>query len=129
VPRRRRLLVIAGGVLVLGALIVPLEGLTGAWDTYFTVHVQNASGGPIRVQPCDSSSCTSYPDVAVTVRAGAVEPVSGSSTAHSWFQVRDPRGGLSPTCIDLFFQRQPQRPVTIRAVGKSLRASIPGKCG
>jgi hypothetical protein len=126
--QRRRLLVIVGGCLVLGVVVVPLAGLTGAWDNYFTVKIQNATSGPISVQMCDTSSCKSYPGGAATVQAGANEPESGSSTVDSWFQVRDPRGRSSPTCFDLSFRRKPRQPVVIRVVGKSLRASIPGTC-
>jgi hypothetical protein len=53
---------------------------------------------------------------------------SGSSTAHQWLIVRDPRGRLGDVCVDLSFPGRPRQPLQIQEDGAVLRVSVAAKC-
>jgi hypothetical protein len=97
----RRVVVGSGVALAVIVAVVIGEGLTGRYDTYFDVSLVNRTGRAVLVD--------NHGDV-YRLAPGKTDTESGSSTAHQPIQVRL---GHLQTCADLFFSKQPVRPLAI----------------
>jgi hypothetical protein len=97
----RRLVVRAAIALAVVGLIVVGEGLTGAYDKYFTVSLVNRTGRPVVVD--------NHGDL-FRVASGRTDKEWGSSTARQPLLLR---AGRLHGCVDLFLPRQPARPLAI----------------
>jgi hypothetical protein len=97
----RRVVVGSGVALAVTAAVVLGEGLTGRYDKYFDVSLVNRTGREVIVD-----------DHGVVYRLGPgkTDAESGSSSAHQPVQIGF---GRLQTCADLFFPKQPRRPLAI----------------
>jgi hypothetical protein len=97
----RRVVVGSGVALAVIVAVVVGEGLTGRYDKYFDVSLVNRTGRAVFVDDRG---------VAYHLAPGRTDTESGSSTAHQPIHVRL---GHLQTCADLFFSKQPVRPLAI----------------
>jgi hypothetical protein len=97
----RRVVVGSGVALAVTVAVVVGEGLTGRHDKFFDVSLVNRTGRTVSV---DNHGAV------YRLRPGKTDTESGSSTAHQPIRLRL---GHLQTCADLFFSKQPVRPLAI----------------